>query len=630
MVTLRSPFSALRSKVLFAVTVSLVFALTACANASGGGGSNSGGIDSGAKTGSITGKATFSNAADNSGILVFAEAVTGNQTSSVRAALSTGIARAVSARSAAGSTVAVQTTTSSDGSFTLPDLAAGTYTVYAVSNDSSEGAVARTVTVSADTAATVETLVLTATGTVSGTVTWSGASSGNGGILVYIAGTSYMAYTDDSGAFKITGVPAASAYQLCIVAKDGSTKYSSNTGDDSVMNAQRTISWKTVGVTAKTDTAAGAYVWHPYLAETEHVKVESDPNGVKFTVKLPAKTAMDVYNDDDNTRYNPVTNGMGTYTFVYPLVTAGKTYRFHITFSGPLFDIGTSAEYNEYVSCVAGGGLGPYFDSSNASYAQLKPAYTESGNKRLITLPNWTTPAGSLPAFVVGSSARITDYRLHFEFAIGASDWSNTNWFYSRDVNISDPILRTKFFSEGLDLLNSDAYGSNWRTPSQINSPLAYKNFFCYATFAIKVSGYDGDFWINSVYSDQWTYNPVLPTTYTNNTGFVTPASSRDNVSSGITVTGGNALNLSSATLTVNIGSHTYSGPDSYEGVLVYLLSPDGTRSSSSYLVDVDGTSTFQLDLSAESGSYNGTWTLVAANEDTYSTTTISSWSLKM
>ncbi|HNY22392.1 MAG TPA: carboxypeptidase-like regulatory domain-containing protein, partial [Treponemataceae bacterium] len=395
---------------------------------SGGAGSNSGVIDSG----SITGKATFSNVADNSGILVFAEAVTGTQTLSVRAALSTGIAQAVSARSVAGSTVAAQTITASDGSFTLSDLAAGTYTVYAVSNDSSEGAVARTVTVSADTVATVETLVLTATGTVSGSVTWNGNSSGNGGILVYIAGTGYMAYTDDAGSFKITGVPAASAYQLYIVGKDGATKYTSNKGDDPVMYAKRTISWKTVDVTAKTDTAAGAYVWHPYLAETEHVKVESDPNGIKFTVKLPADTSIQVYNDDDNTRYNPVTSGMGTYTFVYPLVTVGKTYKFHVAFIGPLFAKDTYAEYNEYVGCVAGGGLGPFFDTSNAAYAQLKPAYTESGSKRLITLPNWTTPAGSLPSFVVGDSAKVSDYRLHFEFAIGASDWSNTNWFYLR------------------------------------------------------------------------------------------------------------------------------------------------------------------------------------------------------
>ncbi|HNY22593.1 MAG TPA: hypothetical protein PKO22_10640, partial [Treponemataceae bacterium] len=243
-----------------------------------------------------------------------------------------------------------------------------------------------------------------------------------------------------------------------------------------------------------------------------------------------------------------------------------------------------------------------------------------------------TTPAGSLPAFVVGDSAKVSDYRLHFEFAIGASDWSNTNWFYLRDVNISDASLRTKFFSEGLDLLNSDAYGSNWKTASVINSTLAYKSFFCFATFAIKISGYDGDFYINPKYSDQLTYTPVLPTTYTNTTPIVTPASSTDTVSSGITVSvsDGNALTMSSAILTVNVSSHTYSGSGSYQGVSLYLLAPDGSiyPYGGNYLVN--GTTNLQLDLSSEAASCNGTWTLFVANRDTFTTTTISSWSLKM
>ena len=162
-------------------------------------------------TGSIAGHARYAAQASSAGIVVSVEATEGAVSNSVRSLL---------AGKAGARTIAAQASTGDDGSYVLKDLAPGTYTVYASSKDSLEKAVTTAVAVVAGNSVTASDLNLTPVGSISGKATLNGAASGNLGILVYIAGTSYSAMTNDSGAFTISSVPATTGY-LLVASKDG-------------------------------------------------------------------------------------------------------------------------------------------------------------------------------------------------------------------------------------------------------------------------------------------------------------------------------------------------------------------------------------------------------------------------
>jgi|GEM_PF-5427847 len=66
---------------------------------------------------------------------------------------------------------------------------------------------------------------IAATGSVSGIAQLNGSSTGNTGIMVYIAGTHYVALTDNEGAFSMDGIPSGTEYEL-IATKDGYTDVS--------------------------------------------------------------------------------------------------------------------------------------------------------------------------------------------------------------------------------------------------------------------------------------------------------------------------------------------------------------------------------------------------------------------
>lgn len=151
--------------------------------------------------GSITGKAIYSNSSDYSGIVITIE-----KTDGLRSTRTADISR-----SADGTYI-----TSSNGKYTFNDLTPGTYTVYASSQDSMEKAVSTNVVAVANRSVTVSDLQLTATGSISGTITLDNSTDANYGFIIYVAGTSYSAMTDKSGAFKISGVPAGSGYSLVV------------------------------------------------------------------------------------------------------------------------------------------------------------------------------------------------------------------------------------------------------------------------------------------------------------------------------------------------------------------------------------------------------------------------------
>ena len=117
--------------------------------------------------------------------------------------------------------VVANTVTSGDGSYTFSNLEPGTYTVYAASSYSAERAVCTNVVVRASETTVANPLKLTATGSITGTITMDGNATGNTGFLVFpVAGTSFMAMTDDTGKYTISGVPAGEGYQI-VATKNG-------------------------------------------------------------------------------------------------------------------------------------------------------------------------------------------------------------------------------------------------------------------------------------------------------------------------------------------------------------------------------------------------------------------------
>ena len=153
------------------------------------------------QNGSIFGKVLYSNSEDHSGIVL-----TLDKTDGLRAISKSDGSRAIIS----------MVNSKSDGSFSFQNLEAGTYTIYASSNDSVEKAVSTNVVVRSSETVTVDDLNLTATGSISGYVTLDGASTGNTGFLVFLSGTSYVAVTNDSGYYCMTGVPAGENYELVI------------------------------------------------------------------------------------------------------------------------------------------------------------------------------------------------------------------------------------------------------------------------------------------------------------------------------------------------------------------------------------------------------------------------------
>ena len=169
-----------------------------------------------AATGKISGTVQYANVEGNShgGIMLTLDKTDGLRTVAV--------SRSLTERSVVSSarTIVASNVSSADGSYTFEGLQAGTYTVYAASSYSSERAVCTNVVVRATETTVADVLKLTATGSITGTVTIDGNASGNTGFLVFVAGTSYMAMTDNAGNYVISGVPAGKGYQV-VATKNG-------------------------------------------------------------------------------------------------------------------------------------------------------------------------------------------------------------------------------------------------------------------------------------------------------------------------------------------------------------------------------------------------------------------------
>jgi len=167
-------------------------------------------------TGSISGRAFFSDSTNHEGITI-----TLGRTDGLRSVAALDQARSIaSGAGATGRSVLVaRTQTAADGSYTFTNIPPGIYTIYASSPHSRERAVAinNVVVTSAGGTITASDLNLTPVGYISGRIKLDGNESGNAGFLVAVAGTSWMAVTADDGSFVISDVPAGSNYLLLIM-----------------------------------------------------------------------------------------------------------------------------------------------------------------------------------------------------------------------------------------------------------------------------------------------------------------------------------------------------------------------------------------------------------------------------
>ncbi|MBP5252019.1 MAG: carboxypeptidase regulatory-like domain-containing protein, partial [Treponema sp.] len=206
----------MKSKKLFMMLMLFVLVLIVSVACTGVNDAAQGGEETVTEAGVISGNVIFSNAdsTSNGGIIVSLDKTDGLRTVAV---LRSAAARSIVPKARS---IVANTTTSSNGSYIFENLEPGTYTVYAASTYSSERAVYTNVVVRAAETTVAETLKLTATGSISGRITTDYKTSGNTGFLVFVAGTSWMAMTDDSGYYTISGVPAGKGYQV-VATKNG-------------------------------------------------------------------------------------------------------------------------------------------------------------------------------------------------------------------------------------------------------------------------------------------------------------------------------------------------------------------------------------------------------------------------
>jgi hypothetical protein len=272
--------------ILIALSVALILALAGCSNIMQPGGA--------ASTGSITGRALFSGMTDHSGITITAENTDGVKSLSVQRLLA-GTVQGTKA-------IEAQATTDASGAYTLRDLPAGAFTVYASSRNSLEKAVTTGVMVVAGRSVTAADLNLTPTGQISGTATLDGTASGNLGIIVFIAGTSFCAMSADTGSYTISDVPAGTGYVL-VASKQGYD--SAITGVDVTVGATTTapalilpthVTPPATGSAAGTVRLNGALTGNTgifvFLAGTSYITITDDAGSFSLTEVAPGAYSL--------------------------------------------------------------------------------------------------------------------------------------------------------------------------------------------------------------------------------------------------------------------------------------------------------------------------------------------------
>lgn len=109
-----------------------------------------------------------------------------------------------------------QTSTTAEGKYSVGNLDAGLYTVYASSQNSSEKAVTTNVTVEVGKSVTAATLRLSPVGSIRGSIVVDGKSTDLTGYTIFVPSTSYIALTGSDGSFALSDIPEGS-YPLFVM-----------------------------------------------------------------------------------------------------------------------------------------------------------------------------------------------------------------------------------------------------------------------------------------------------------------------------------------------------------------------------------------------------------------------------
>jgi hypothetical protein len=234
-----------RFKLSLALAVLLLLGFSACQNPN----------NPSDETGSISGSAFYQNETNHGGIAITLEKTDGLRSSTAIRSAQAGRALLNESGDTYGAV------TAANGSYQFDEMPTGTYTIYASSPASKERAVTTNVTVSSGRAVTATDLQLTPVGNISGTITLDETPTGNRGFLVFVASTSYMAVTGDSGTYLISDVPMGTGYQLIIMKGNYTT----------LLETVAVSAGDTTAVTSKNVPSADLYnvglVWKASLTE---------------------------------------------------------------------------------------------------------------------------------------------------------------------------------------------------------------------------------------------------------------------------------------------------------------------------------------------------------------------------
>lgn len=162
----------------------------------------------GKEEGSISGVAQYTSVDEHEGIIITLDPLEEGR--------SLLLERMISGDESSSRDLQQQCTTDLKGRYLFEAVPDGEYTLYASSPDTRERAVSTAITVSEGRSVTAPLLQLTPTGSISGRVILDESESGNGGFLVSIDGTSYLAVTKDDGSFSIDDIPLGSEYTIVI------------------------------------------------------------------------------------------------------------------------------------------------------------------------------------------------------------------------------------------------------------------------------------------------------------------------------------------------------------------------------------------------------------------------------
>lgn len=424
--------------------IGLMMLAAGCSQPSGG--ENTAKSSGGGGTSSLEGKVILnSGSADSSGVRVYLEKVGQD-----------GAGESARAAATAGRTVSsfyAGTETDADGNYEFTELAAGEWTVYAVSGN--EAAYTKVALEEGKRAAAPD-LTLTLKGNISGVISVDGGSAA--GAIVGIAGTSYMAVCGDDGKFTVSGIPAGT-HKLCVWSGGNCTSF----------ETEYTVAGGKTADAGEIKVSAGS-------GNPNYVTCTPTEHGIRFSGNLlyyynsgsyssgtQYITIRDTVNDVE--MRNEESLGTSYFSYYYPLVEKGKDYSFTVTIKFGNVILSTST-----FNVKAAGGLGELLVTNSSA---LSPVLTSDRVMR----------RNASPEFSAGFSGKILRQGTWYQLARGTSwDDSDSYWMIS-DVRWNDDTDGTYPLKDSLKI-------SYWRDYEYIDNMLSGNSYFIESATYVRIAGF--------------------------------------------------------------------------------------------------------------------------------------------